>query len=158
MLSKSKKSNKARNSSQSVKAVKPPKPLGKTLRQVVQFDAPPMSIYDLLMVSKLHAAFTGHKAVVPPMVDGLVSVYDGYIEARNVLLIPGKRIVQAWRGRDWPEGWYSTATWEFDATPRGTRMTFIQDNIPAAELEHMRTGWMEHYWDRMKAYLAKQAR
>jgi uncharacterized protein YndB with AHSA1/START domain len=131
---------------------------GKSLRQTVRFDVPPGAVYDLLMVSKLHAAFTGEGARISPKVDGLVSAYGGYIEARNVLLLPGKRIVQAWRAEDWDEGWYSTATWEFDAVAGGTRMTFIQDNIPAGALEDMRSGWVEHYWDKMKAYLKKRAK
>jgi uncharacterized protein YndB with AHSA1/START domain len=133
-------------------------PLGKTLRQTVRFSAPPKAVYDLLMVSKLHAAFTGEGAKISPKVDGLVSAYGGYIEARNVLLLPGKRIVQAWRAEDWDEGWYSTATWEFDAAAGGTRMTFIQDNIPSGAFKDMESGWVEHYWDKMKAYLKKQAK
>jgi activator of HSP90 ATPase len=132
-------------------------PQGKQLKQTVVFKATPRDLYDLLMDSKLHSAFTGDTAKVSPKVDGLVSAYDGYIEARNVLLVPGKRIVQAWRAEDWPEGWYSTATWEFDAVAGGTRMTFIQDNIPDGALAEMKTGWVEYYWDKMKAYLKKRA-
>src|SRR5665213_2018370 len=128
-------------------------PQGRQLRQIVLFKASPQTLYDLLMDSKLHAAFTGEKAKVSPKVDGLVSAYDGYIEARNVLLVPGKRIVQAWRAEGWPAGWYSTATWEFDAVAGGTRMTFIQDNIPGDDFEDIKSGWVEHYWDKMKAYL-----
>jgi activator of HSP90 ATPase len=135
------------------RAPKPVAPLGKRLRQTVLFKAPPRAVYDLLMVSKLHAAFTGEKAKVSPKVDGLVSAYSGYSEARNVLLIPGKRIVQAWRGEDWEPGWYSTATWEFDAVKGGTRMTFIQDNIPAKLFKDIQSGWVTYYWDPMKAYL-----
>jgi uncharacterized protein YndB with AHSA1/START domain len=138
------------------KKIRPP--LGKRLKQTVLFQAPPRAVYDLLMVSKLHAAFTGEGAKVSPKVDGPVRAYGGYIEARNVLLLPGKRIVQAWRAEDWVEGWYSTATWEFDAVAGGTRMTFIQDNIPADALKDMQDGWVEFYWEKMKDYLKKKAK
>jgi uncharacterized protein YndB with AHSA1/START domain len=130
---------------------------GKTLRQKVRFDAPPRAVYDLLMVSKLHAAFTGHAAKISPKVDGLISAYGDYIDGRNVLLDPGRRIVQAWRAASWPEGWYSTATWEFRAVPGGTEMSFHQSGIPDGDFEDIKSGWIEHYWDRMKAYLKRRA-
>jgi uncharacterized protein YndB with AHSA1/START domain len=129
------------------------RPQGRTLRQTVRFAAPPKRVYDLLMVSKLHAAFTGEAARISPKVDGLIRAYGGYIEGRNVLLDPPRRIVQAWRGSDWPEGWYSTATFELAASGTGTRLSFHQSAIPDSEYEDIKAGWIEYYWDKMKAYL-----
>ena len=129
---------------------------GRSLRHTVRFKASPQEVYDLLMVSERHAAFTHHAAKVSPKVDGLVSAYGGYIEARNVLLDPPRRIVQAWRTVDWPEGWYSTATWELKALPSGTQMTFIQDQVPDDDFEAINEGWVEHYWDKMTAYLERK--
>lgn len=130
---------------------------GRSLKQVVLLPCGPKRAYDLLMVGRLHAAFTGDKASISTKKDGLCSAYDGYIEARNVELVPGKKIVQAWRTSEWPEGWWSTATWTFALAREGTRMTFVQTRIPTDKFESIKSGWIEHYWDKMKAYLAKSA-
>ena len=130
-------------------------PQGKTLKQTVRFKARPGYVYELLMVSRKHAAFTGEAARISSKVDGLISAYSGYISGRNVELKPGHKIVQAWRASSWPEGWFSTATWEFKAVPGGTQMTFIQENIPDSDFEDIKSGWIEHYWDKMDAYLKK---
>jgi uncharacterized protein YndB with AHSA1/START domain len=133
------------------------RPQGKTFTQTVRFAAPPQAVYDLLMVSRLHAAVTGEKAKISPKVDGAISAYGGYIEGRNVLLDPGKRIVQAWRAEDWPAGWYSTATWEFKAAPGGTAMNFHHSHVPDAEAAHIKKGWVDCYWEPMAAYLARES-
>lgn len=131
---------------------------GKSLKQVVHLSCLPRQAYDLLMTSRGHAAFTGAKARISGRVDGLCSAYDGHCQARNVVLEPGLMIVQAWRTQDWPEGWWSTATWDFATAKRGgTRLTFTQTGIPVQHYQAIQAGWVEHYWDKMKAHLARGA-
>ena len=131
---------------------------GKTLKQVIHLPGTPRQAYDLLMTTKGHQAFSGAKARISGQVDGLCSAYDGYCEARNVQLEPGLLIVQAWRATDWEEGWWSTASWDFaSAKGGGTKLTFTQKGIPAKDYEDIKQGWVDYYWEPMKAYLAKQA-
>jgi activator of HSP90 ATPase len=133
--------------------------MGKTIRQTVTFAATPKRVYELLMDSKLHAAFTGEAASVSAKVDGKVSAYGGYSEAKNRVLVPGQRIVQDWRASDWPEGHWSVAEWTFaPAGKAGCKLTFVQRDVPEAEAESIADGWVEYYWDKIKAYLAKQAK
>jgi hypothetical protein len=37
-------------------------------------------------------------------------------------------------------------------------MTFVQRDVPESEAESIAEGWVEYYWDKMKAYLARQAK
>ena len=132
----------------------PAKPLAtKTIRQSATFKATPAAVYDLLMDSKKHAATTDHKASISPKVGGKISAYDGYIEGVNVELMAGKRIVQTWRSPEWPKGHYSEVRFELSKAPGGCKLDFTQTGVPAKEYEELKQGWIDFYWDKMKAYL-----
>src|SRR3989338_6505060 len=98
----------------------------RTIKQKIIFKATPHEVYEALMDSKRHEKFTGAKASISRKVGGKVSAYDGWIEAENVELIPDKKIVQKWRGDDWPEGHFSVATFELKKIPQGTELAFTQ--------------------------------
>jgi activator of HSP90 ATPase len=126
----------------------------KTLHQTVTFSASPHDIYEMLMDSKKHEAFTGDKAKISRKVGGKISAYDGWIEGENVELIKDKKIVQTWRGVDWPKGRYSLATFELEKAPGDkTKLKFTQKDIPDNKYEDIKQGWIDHYWNRMKEYL-----
>lgn len=130
-------------------------PKSKSIRQTVTLPCTPKQAYDLLMTTRLHAAFTQHKAKVSTKVGGKVEAYDGYIEACNLELKPGKRIVQAWRTNEWPAGWFSKATWTFTKANGGTKLAFSQTHVPVKGYDDLKDGWKLWYWDLMKQYLAK---
>jgi activator of HSP90 ATPase len=126
----------------------------KTIKQTVTFNAEPREIFDMLMDSKKHSIFTGTKSLISKKVGGKFSAYDGYIEGTNLELVPGKKIVQMWRGSDWPEGHYSKATFKFIELKNKTKLEFIQTGVPENEYESIKEGWIEFYWDKIKITLA----
>lgn len=136
-------------------APKPAKPTA--IRQTVTFKATPDVVYGLLMSSKGHSAVTGEKAVVDPGIGGKTSAYGGYISAKNIELVVGRRIVQAWRATDWPKGHWSTVEWTLVPTGKGgCKMVFVHSDVPADQVASIRDGWVEYYWDPIKAYLKEQ--
>ena len=82
----------------------------KTIRQSITFKASLHEVYEALMDSRKHARFTGAQARISRKAGGKFTAYDGYIEGVNLNLVPDKKIVQSWRGSDWPENHYSMAT------------------------------------------------
>ncbi|MBM4436236.1 MAG: hypothetical protein FJ029_03155, partial [Actinobacteria bacterium] len=68
----------------------------RTIRQTATFKATPQDVYDALMDSAKHAAFSGSAAAIGPGVGDAFSAHDGYITGAHLALIPGKKIVQAW--------------------------------------------------------------
>ena len=76
----------------------------KTIKHKVRFKAAPREIYDLLADSKKRTAVTGRKADISRKVGGAFSTDAGHVTGVNVDLVPGKRLVQAWRRRDFPDG------------------------------------------------------
>jgi activator of HSP90 ATPase len=125
-----------------------------SLRQTVVFNARPREVYDALMVEKKHAAFTGAPTKLSGKVGGAFSCYSGYVKGFNLELVPGKLIVQAWRGRDWPKGAYSVVTYSFAALSGGrTKLSFAHVGIPPKDVKSKIEGWKSFYWAPLKKYL-----
>jgi activator of HSP90 ATPase len=86
-------------------------------------------------------------------VGGAFSLFGGHIIGRNLELIPNKRIVQAWRVVDWPEGVYSIARFELKAQGSGTHLVFDHTGFPEDLRGRLAKGWQNHYWKRLKEFL-----
>ena len=127
----------------------------KTIKQAVTFHAKPLEVYELIMDPKKHSSFTGGKVKMSNKVKGKFEVFDGYCHGYNIELEPGKKIVQAWHfGEDgWPEDHYSTCIFTFEPIKEGTRLTFIQQDVPDFNYENLKSGWKEFYWEPMKKHL-----
>jgi len=127
----------------------------KTIRQSTTFKATPHEVYEALMDSRKHARFTGAKARISHKVGGRFTAYDGYIEGVNLNLVPDKKIVQSWRGSDWPKDHYSKATFSLKKIKNGTHLTFTQSGVPNQYYNDISQGWRDYYWKPMKEMLAK---
>jgi len=128
----------------------------KNIRHHVTFNAPPKKVYAALIEEKRHAAFTGAPAAISRKVGGAFTCYGGYITGFNLELIPGRRIVQAWRGKDMTEGLFSIVTFALAGSSGGkTRLTFTHSGLPASYFKGKNEGWRTHYWKPLKAYLEK---
>ena len=129
----------------------------KTLKFKVRFPAPPQAVYDLLADSQRRSEMTGAKATISTDVGGAFSSDGGKVRGINVDLVPGKRIVQAWRRDDFPEGVYSMAAFVLTPTPQGgTELVLTHRGVPKALLDSVETAWRDDYWAPMKARLARR--
>ena len=122
----------------------------KTIKQIVNFNTTPHEVYEALMDSKKHTEFTVASAKISRKVGGKFTAYDGYIEGTNLELALGKKIVQKWRGSDWPKRHYSVATFLLQKIKTGTKLKFVQTGVPDEQYKPISHGWHEHYWDKMK--------
>lgn len=127
----------------------------KTIKQSVTIKVTPHEVYEALMDSRKHAKFTGGKASISREVGGKFTAYDGYNEGVNLELVPDEKIVQSWRGSDWPEGHYSRVTFSLKEVDGGTRLTFTQSGVPHEFYEDISQGWRDYYWAPMKQMLEK---
>ncbi len=129
--------------------------MSKPIHQTIIFKVSPHEVYEALMDSKKHAAFSGGKARISRKVGGAIMAYDDYITGKNVELIPDLKIVQTWRAVDWPEGYYSRVVFLFTAVPEGTRLDFTHTDVPEGTEEEFTQGWIDNYWEPMKVFLEK---
>jgi activator of HSP90 ATPase len=84
---------------------------------------------------------------------GAFSIFGDYIIGRQLELVPGQRIVQAWREISWDPGIFSIARFELKAQNAGTKLIFDHTGFPAGNGEHLAIGWNAHYWKPLEKYL-----
>lgn len=123
----------------------------------IDFNASPQRIYEALLDAKQFTVFSGKHAEINREVGGAFSLFDGHIVGRNVELIPNKRIVQAWRTNDWPEGIYSIVRFELTPQGSGTHIVFDHVGFPEGLHDHLAEGWNGHYWQPLKKYFNEPA-
>ncbi len=122
----------------------------RTIKQIIKFKSAPHDVYEVLMDSRKHSKFTEASAKISNKVGGKIVAYDGYIEGKNLELVPDKKIVQEWRANDWPDRHFSIATFELRKIDSGTELKFTQEDVPDDQYDAISDGWFEHYWDKMK--------
>ena len=127
----------------------------KSIEQKVAFCEEPDEVYELLMNSKKHSAFTGALAKLSSKPNGKFVTYDGYCHGYNIELERGKKIVQAWHFDEdgWDQEHFSICTFSFYKVATGTKLVFTQTGIPAHKAKALSEGWKAYYWEPMKAFL-----
>jgi len=127
-----------------------------SLHQEIDLQAAPQRVFQILLDSKLFAAFTGMPAEIDPSPGGAFKTFGGLVVGRNVEIIPGERIVQAWRPTHWDPGVYSIVRFELKA--RGDETTLVLDHtgFPEGEFDHLDPGWYLRYWNPLKKFLESQ--
>jgi activator of HSP90 ATPase len=129
----------------------------KTIKQIENFPADPVEVYEALVDPKKHTEFTGSKATGAPRVGAKFTAWDGYISGKHLELEKGKRIVQEWRTTEWPEDYEpSTLKFTLKKAKNGTELTMIHSNVPAEQAESYRQGWIDSYWDPLREYFKKK--
>jgi activator of HSP90 ATPase len=120
----------------------------------VIFRATPDDVYDELVDADRFAAFTGAAATLDAVEGGAFSLFGGQVLGRNLDLVAGSRVVQAWRIAGWPDGVYSIVRFELAADPSGTRLTLDHAGFPDAQRGDIESGWPKMYFEPMARHLA----
>ena len=126
-----------------------------TIEQTQFLSAKPVEVYDALVNPKKHSEFTGAKATGGAVAGGEFTAYDGYISGTYVELVRARKIVQDWRTSEWPEG-YPPSRLEFQFAPKddGTEVTMTHAQVPAAQADAYRQGWVDYYWKPIEEYFS----
>ena len=126
----------------------------KPIHQEVTIPASAKKVYDALTNAKTFSALSGGApAEIDATAGGSFSLFGGQIGGRNIELVPGKRVVQAWRAGNWAEGVYSVARFELTEEGGATRIVFDQAGFPDAARPQLEGGWAKMYWEPLTSYL-----
>src|SRR5258706_444673 len=107
------------------------------IHQEIVINASPKRVYGALTDAKQFSTFTGGApADISDDEGGAFTLFGGHIEGRNLELVPGQRLVQAWRAKSWQEGVYSIVKFELHEQEAGTRLVFDHSGFPDDEREH----------------------
>ena len=126
----------------------------KTIRQTVTIRAPPHDIYEALLDSRQHSAFTGGAAKVNRRIGGKFTVFDGWGHGKIAELEKDAKIVDTWRTEDFADDAPDTKV-SFTIRPRGegSRLTMVHSGVPDDEYAELTRGWIDYYWKPLKVYL-----
>ncbi len=121
------------------------------IHQEVTFATSPETIFRTLVDAAEFAKATGAPATGNPIEGETFTAFGGHITGRHIELVPGKRVVQAWRAKTWPVGKYSLVTFELHQDAAATRLVFDHDGFPEDAKEHLAAGWESNYWVALRA-------
>lgn len=136
------------------------------IHQEIVFKAAPQRIYNALTDAKqfqkvelLSGTIKGldleaNPANISLEPGGAFSIFGGFIVGRQLELVPGDRVVQAWRETSWDPGIFSIARFELKTHGTGTKLIFDHTGFPAGNGEHLVIGWNAHYWEPLEKYLS----
>lgn len=124
------------------------------ISEEIKFNTSPERLFEALTNAEQFSEMTGG---APTEIDtedgGAFSCFGGMIHGRNIELIPGERIVQAWRAGNWDPGVYSIVTFNLKKDGEQTVLVFDHVGFPEEQAEHLKAGWHENYWSNLKKYL-----
>ena len=130
----------------------------KTIQQTVKFSAPPDRLYDIYMDSKKHGAAIGSSAIVSRKVGSRFSAFDGMLSGRLLARVPGRLIVQTWRGSNWKKSEEdSILILTFSKAWGGGRLQLVHV-LPDRHYAACKRGWGKYYWGPWRAYLKRRER
>jgi activator of HSP90 ATPase len=110
-------------------------------------------VYDSLLNSDTHSAFTSSHCDCSEKVGDAYSAYDEYITGRNVELGHGRKIVQTWRTTEFPEDSEdSILEIELENKDKDCELKLTQTRIPEGQGKQYEIGWFEHYFEPMAAF------
>jgi uncharacterized protein YndB with AHSA1/START domain len=133
----------------------------KTIEQAIAFRVPPERLYRMYTNAREHAAACGGwgRAAIQAKVGGRMAMAP-HITGKFLVLVPGRMIVQTWRGSTWKRSDLdSVLTLAFERVRGGSRLVMVHANVPDAHARSIgsrNSGWYKHYWRPWKAYLRRR--
>jgi uncharacterized protein YndB with AHSA1/START domain len=118
----------------------------------------PERVYAAWLDSGAHTAFTGKTAKIDPSIGGKFVALDGYIHGRTVELLPGRRIVQTWRTKEFPHSAHdSRLEIQFESAEGATRVTILHSLLPEGQGERYKKVWTDRYFYPIRGYFGRLA-
>jgi activator of HSP90 ATPase len=127
----------------------------KAIQQSVVFNSAPEELYGFFMDSAMHTAATGAPAKVSTKIGGKWSAFGNRIGGSNLLLVPNRLVVQAWRSHSWkatdPD---SILIVQFEKVAKGARVNLTHVGVPIHDYKGVTQGWKNYYWKSWRKYLS----
>ena len=120
----------------------------------IKFKASAKDIFNTWLSAEGHSSMTGGKAEITNKVGDYFTAWDGYIEGKNLEILPFTRIAQSWRTSEFDtEDEDSILELTFEEHGGETEITLSHSNLPEHG-EQYRQGWDDHYFQPMKTFFS----
>ncbi len=127
-----------------------------SIQQQTMISASPAQVYAVLADAAALSALSGMPGVPGRSAGEEFSAFDGHVTGRQIELIPGERIVQAWRFPVWQPGTYSIVRFTLVPEAGGTRLVIEQHGEPEDWHDHVDTNWPTFYLTPLTSHFSLQ--
>ena len=124
------------------------------IRQEITLNAAPDEVFAALTQSARFSEVTGQPAEIDAADGGAFSRFGDQVTGRIIEMVPGRRLVEAWRVAPWPEGKYSVVSFDVSPHASGTRLVLEQDGYPEDNRDHLESGWRKMYLQPLADFFA----
>ena len=128
------------------------------IQQSAKFYVSPEVLFEMYMNSAKHAAATGAPAKMSRKAGGTWSAHGGQIGGKNLMILPGRMIVQAWRAAHWKKEDVSILVLKFSKLADGARVDLVHAGVPDYDYKDVSRGWLKYYWEPWRKYISAQKR
>lgn len=124
------------------------------IEQTIQFEnTTPEELFHIYVDPQQHGALLGAEVVITREEGKVFSAFSGHVTGVNLLVVPGRMIVQSWRGDVWKKNDLdSILILTFTATKKGAQIYMVHANTP----DQFNELWDEFYWQPMKELIKKK--
>jgi activator of HSP90 ATPase len=128
-----------------------------SIHQEAVIKASPGQVYEYLTNGEIFTAATEMPAQVSDREGEPFSLFGGRVEGRQIELVPGERVVQAWRfGGAHPDAWeagvYSIVRFTLRSEGDATKFVIDHDGIPPEWQDHIQSGYPTFYQGPLARY------
>jgi uncharacterized protein YndB with AHSA1/START domain len=121
-----------------------------SIHQEAVIKVSPGQVFEYLTNGEIFAAATEMPAQVTDREGEPFSLFGGRVEGRQIELVPGERVVQAWRfGSAHPDTWepgvYSIVRFTLRPEGEATRLVIDHNGIPPEWQDHIESGYPMFY-------------
>ncbi|XP_001950637.1 activator of 90 kDa heat shock protein ATPase homolog 1-like isoform X2 [Acyrthosiphon pisum] len=116
----------------------------------VVFQCSGEDFYNALTTPELVSAFTQQSVTFQTIKGGKFQLFDGNITGEFIELCPGKKIVQNWRTKQWPDWLYSTVTVTINQEEDHTKVRVALVGVPKSDEAITRQNWERYYFTPIK--------
>jgi activator of HSP90 ATPase len=127
-----------------------------SITQQALIAAEPAEVYAVLADADALSALSGMSGVPGPSAGEEFSAFDGNVTGRQIELVPGQRLVQAWRFPQFAPGTYSMVSFTLTAEAGGTRLVIQQHGEPDDWHDHIDANWPTFYLTPLENHFARQ--
>lgn len=127
-------------------------------QQVVNLPTSAMDVYTILLDERRHSSFTGDFVHIEDVEGTPISLYDGLVVGKNIVLERGYKIIWSfiYAKPGWPEGHESEAAIVITDTDSGEcRLELFHTAVPVLFKEELQQFWNENYWEPLQYYIAR---
>jgi len=129
--------------------------MNKAIEQKIHFKgATAEELFDIFVNPQKHSAIHGGATTRISNKEGdSFSLLNGNLKGKNLLIVPNRMIVQAWRGNVWEkDDLDSILTLVFINTPKGGQIDLVHSFTPSQFTEL----WDEIYWQPIKEFIKQE--